>query len=464
MNSKHISIALLAIMSLSILTGCASNLITDQPTASLTPYISETPTIQPTGTPVLPPIETPTRVFTPTTAPKPLALPAEDEASARLSVPAGFAIRIYAQNLQGRPRFMTFGPDNALYLSLTSGGAIIRLQDANQDGLADSSDVVISGLNQPHGLEWREGWLYVAENDRVERFSSSASNGVFDQRVLVTDNIPGGGGHFTRTLHFGPDGMLYVSAGSSCNLCKESDPRRAAILRFNPDGSIPSDNPFAGDADPRKQAVWAYGLRNSVDFLWTPGGEMWANMNGRDNLLDANGLPDSLPPEVIVFPIRAGQFYGWPYCYNPVAGSNPGASPQILDTQSGLSLPQGLNCSQAVPALFADLAHSAPLGMSLGKPGNFPSAYQSDLYVAYHGSMQNQTQTSIRDCKVERIIIQNGLPVSSEDFVNGWRAPGSNCGDASTYGRPADVIFGPDGAMYISDDSGGRVYRVISVQ
>jgi len=464
MNSKIISITILTIIAIVLLAGCASNLITDQPTASATPILSETPVIQPTGTPVLPPIETPTLIVTLTTTPKPLALPTEDEASARLSVPAGFAIRIFAQNLQGRPRFMTFGPDNALYLSLTSGGAIVRLPDANQDGLADSSDVVISGLNQPHGLEWLGDWLYVAENDRVERFRSSSGSGVFDQLELVTDNIPGGGGHYTRTLHFGPDGMLYVSAGSSCNLCKESDPRRAAILRFNPDGSIPADNPFAGDADPRKQAVWASGLRNSVDFLWTPTGEMWANMNGRDNLLDANGLPDSLPPEVIVFSIRAGQFYGWPYCYNPVTGSNPGASPQVVDTQSGLSLPQGLDCSQAIPALFADMAHSAPLGMSLGKPGNFPSSYQSDLYVAYHGSWNVQSPESIRDCKVERIILQEGLPVSSEDFVNGWRAPGSNCGDASTYGRPADVIFSPDGAMYISDDAGGRVYRVISVQ
>lgn len=462
MKSINYRIPMIILMVSILLAACASTTDTSQPSASVTPFQS-TP---PTETPLQPTIaaSTSTPEAAPTSTSGPLALPPEDEASARLAVPAGFAIRIYADNLQGRPRFMTFGSDNALYLSLTGGGAIMRLPDDNQDGLADSSEIVISGLNQPHGLEWQGDWLYVAENDRVERFRSSSGNGVFDQRELITDNIPGGGGHYTRTLHFGPDGMLYVSAGSSCNICKEGDPRRAAILRFNPDGSIPADNPYAGDIDPRKQAVWASGLRNSVDFLWTPAGEMWANINGRDNLLDSNGLPDSLPPEVMVFPIRAGQFYGWPYCYSPVMGSNPGNSPQVMDEQSGLPLPEGLDCGQAVPALFSDLAHSAPLGMTLGKEGNFPAAYQSDLYVAYHGSWNVKVNESIRDCKVERIVLQDGIPVSSEDFVNGWRASGSNCGDASTYGRPADVIFGPDGAMYISDDAGGRIYRVVSAQ
>lgn len=464
MKSKYIKLILLGVLNLYILAGCASVVLTDQTSASATPFLVENSTMEPTAPPDLPGIDLPTSTITAGEASEPLALPAEDEASSRLSVPEGFAIRIYAQNLQGKPRFMAFGPDNALYISLTSGGAIMRLQDLNQDGLADSNEVVISGLNQPHGLEWQGEWLYVAENDRVERFRYSSETGLFDQRELVTDNIPGGGGHYTRTLHFGPDGKLYVSAGSSCNVCIETDPRRAAILRFNPDGSIPADNPFANDADSRKQVVWAWGLRNSVDFLWTPTGELWANLNGRDNLIDSNGLPDSLPPEVIVFQIRSGQFYGWPYCYSPVLGSNLDAIPQVLDEQSNLPLPDGLSCELAVPSLYTDLAHYAPLGMSLGQTGNFPSDYQSDLYVAYHGSWNVENPDAIRDCKVERIVIENGVPVRNEVFVNGWRAPGSNCGSGSAYGRPADVIFGADGAMYISDDAAGRVYRVISIQ
>lgn len=462
MKSINLIFTIIALLAFSLLAGCTSIGSSTQPAETDTPIqqaiSTESPTLPDTTEPALT-LEVPQPPSI-----QPLTLPPEDEASVRLNVPEGFAIRIYAQNLQGKPRFMAFGPDNVLYISLTNVGAIMRLPDADQNGLADANELVITGLNQPHGLEWQGEWLYVAENDRVERFRSSANNGVFDLRELVTDNIPGGGGHYTRTLHFGPDGKLYVSAGSTCNVCEESDPRRAAILRFNVDGSIPTDNPYVGDADPRKQAVWAWGLRNSVDFLWTPGGEMWANQNGRDNLLDANGLPDSLPPEVMAFPIRSGQFYGWPYCFSPVMGSNSDSTPQILDPQSGLNLPEGLDCSQAVPSLFTDLAHSAPLGMSLGEAGNFPEDYQSDLYVAYHGSWNVQNPDSFRDCKVERIVIENGLPVSNEDFVNGWRKQGRTCGDASAYGRPADVIFGPDGAMYISDDAAGRVYRVIAIQ
>jgi glucose/arabinose dehydrogenase len=388
-------------------------------------------------------------------------LPSADEASARLKVPKGFAIRIFVQDLVGDPRFMAFGPDGDLYLSLTSAGEIVRLPDVDQNGLADSTQLVASGLNLPHGLAWQNDWLYVAENDRVERLHSTTGDGVLNVKELVTNNIPGGSGHFTRTIHFAPDGKMYVSSGSSCNVCAESDPRRAAILRFNADGSIPSDNPFAKDPDTRKRPLWAWGLRNSVDFLWTPSGQMWASMMGRDNLMDANGIPDNLPPEVIVFPIQANRSFGWPYCYTPVLGFNAKAVPQVLDSQSGLSLPAGFDCSQAISALFTDLPHSAPLGMSIGRQGNFPAVFLPDLYVAYHGSWNIQDPANIRDCKVERVIVENGQPVRSETFVNGWRSAGQTCGDPSSYGRPVDVIFGPDGAMYISDDAGGRVYRVI---
>lgn len=463
MNSKYMKYFAFLIIVPAILASCVPKRISQNPTTTISPeqiiVLSETlasSTVE--GSTPTPEINTPLPVETA------LIVPPEDEASARLSVPDGFVIRIFAQGLQGKVRFMAFGPDNALYATLTNRGAVLRLTDHNLDGLTDASETVLEGLNQPHGLEWLGDWLYVAENDRVERFHFSSLENRFDHRELVTDNLPRGGGHYTRTIHFGPDGKMYVSAGSSCNVCVESDPRRAAILRFNQDGTIPADNPYATDPDVRKQAVWATGLRNSVDFLWTPSGELWANTNGRDNLIDGNGLPDNLPPEVIVFSIRPGGFFGWPYCYSPTFGFSDGTTPQVLDPQSGLTMPNGLTCEQAIPATFTDLAHVAPLGMTLGAEGNFPPAYQQGLYVAYHGSWNVQSPDDIRDCKIVRVIVENGLPVRSEDFVNGWRAPGKNCGDGSAYGRPADVIFGPNGAMYISDDAAGRIYRVVAVQ
>lgn len=383
---------------------------------------------------------------------KGLPLPPEDEAAQRLQVPPGFAVRIFAANLPQRPRFMAFGPDGWLYVSLMSSGQIARLPDRNGDGRADATEIVASGLNPPHGLEWRDGWLYVAEGDRIERLRDGDGNGSLETRQLVTDNIPAPAGHTSRTLHFGPDGKLYVSAGSSCNVCEESDPRRAAILRFNPDGSIPADNPFATDTDLRRP-LWAWGLRNSVDFLWTPGGELWADHNGSD------GLGDDLPPEEIVIPVQRGAWHGWPYCYTPGVGVVSG--PEVQDTR--MALPDGLTCEQAVAGRFTAPAHSAPLGMTLGEGTLFPPAYRQSLYVAYHGSW-NTTAANIRDCKVERIVLNEaGQPIAAEPFVTGFRAPGKPCGDAAAYGRPADVIFGPEGAMYISDDKGMRVYRVIPV-
>jgi glucose/arabinose dehydrogenase len=400
---------------------------------------------------------------TATATPVTYILPPADEASSRLTVPAGFAIRIFADNLNGTPRFMAISPEGDLYVSLYRSGEIARLPDRNHDGLVDGVEIIQNGLDQPHGLEFHDGWLYVAELNRVTRLRDENSDGTFETVELVTDNLPGGGGHTSRTLHFGPDGMLYVSAGSSCNVCAESDPRRAAILRFNADGSIPQDNPFAQDPDIRKRPVWAWGLRNSVDFLWTPSGQLWANHNGRDNLLDANGTPDTLPPEEIIIPVQANKSHGWPYCYTAVLGLNLSGTAEVLDTQSGLQLPAGFDCSttNVVPALYTDAAHSAPLGMALGNSSlAFPADYQNSLYVAYHGSW-NTSAASIRDCKVERILLNGEIPIANETFVSGWRADGETCGSSATWGRPADVVLGADGALYISDDKGGRIYRVV---
>lgn len=381
-----------------------------------------------------------------------ITLPPADEATRRITVPPGFAIRIFASGLLG-PRLMALGPDGQVYVALPSSGQIARLPDRNRDGLADEVEIVASGLTTPHNMEWFNGAMYVAEIGRVDRLTDTNNDGIYETRQLITSNIPGSDGHSSRTLHFGPDGKLYVSAGSTCNNCIETDPRRAAILRFNPDGSIPNDNPFRNDPDSRKQAVWAYGLRNSVDFLWTPGGALWADHNGSD------GLGDNAPPEEIIIPVQAGKSHGWPYCYTGILGLNMPAQSEVRDTR--VSLPAGFTCADAVPALFTAPAHSAPLGMAAATHSKFPAEYRDDIFVAYHGSWDTTNPADYRDCKVERIIVQNGAVTGSETFANGWRAPDALCRDSSTWGRPAGLVFGADGALYISDDTNRRVYRVV---
>lgn len=379
------------------------------------------------------------------------SLPLPDESSQRIILPEGFQIRVFADNLAGKPRFMAIGPDGHLYMSLMDAGQIVRLPDRNKDGLSDGVEVVASGISLPHGLEFYNGYLYIASGDRVQRMQGPNQNGDFSSLQLVTDNIPPAVGHSSRTIHFAPNGKMYVSAGSTCNVCEESDPRAATIMRFNPDGSIPADNPFANDPDVRKRPVYAWGLRNSVDFLWSPNGNLWANHNGSD------GLGDDLPPEEIVIPVQMNKSHGWPYCYTP--GEGAVNTNEVRDDR--LPLPDGFTCNDTVPAIYTAPAHSAPLGMEIASGTNSPNGFDDDLYVAYHGSWNTNIVANYRDCKVESVILENGVPIGSEVFATGWREPDKKCGDASTYGRPADIIFGLNGEMFISDDKGGRVYRVV---
>ncbi len=382
-------------------------------------------------------------------------LPPPDAASARLTVPAGFAVRLYAAGLS-IPRLMTVGPDGALYVAEMGAGRVVRLADADNDGRADAAQAVATGLNTPHSVEWHNGTLYVAETGRVSRLTDGNGDGDFldsGERQDVTTNIPGSGGHASRTAHIGPDGKLYVAAGSTSNITPETDRRRATIMRFNLDGSIPADNPFANDPVESRRPVWAEGLRNSVDFLFMPNGELWADHNGSD------GLGNDAPPEEIVINVEKGRHYGWPYCYTPTLGVTPAGTKEVRDTRVSLAPPVA-SCDDVVPALFTDPAHSAPLGMARYGASAFPAAYRGGLFVAYHGSW-NAALTP-RDCKVQFVQVANNRPVGSQPFLTGFRdSEMQPCGSA--WGRPAGVAIGAHGELFVSDDKNGNIYRVVYV-
>ncbi len=378
-------------------------------------------------------------------------LAAQDQASTRLKVPAGFSLNLYASGLSN-PRFMTIGPDGALYVADRGASAIVRLVDSTGSGVADQKQVVASGANlhDVHSVEWYNGWLYAATGTAIWRFKNQDANGKFQAQQQVVANLPTPIDHISRTLHFGPDGMMYVAVGSSSNIGIDSDIRHATIMRFTPDGAIPSDNPYANDSNPNRRPIWAQGLRNSVDFVFMPDGQLWANMNGSDS------LGDDIPPEVIVVHVEAGKDYGWPYCYTPVLGVVPADTVDAHDPRIifGGRL---TSCAQATPALFTDLAHSAPLGMAYYDKTAFPDGYRGNLFVAYHGSW-NSSQP--RDCRVQMIVIQNGLPVSASPFVTGFRdSDQQQC--AAAWGRPAGVTVGPNGELFVSDDQNGNIYRII---
>ncbi|NTW04369.1 MAG: hypothetical protein HGA19_24415, partial [Oscillochloris sp.] len=406
----------------------------------------------------LAPLAANTRLFLPiaTTAPSGApVLPPEDEASTHLTVPTGFAVRIFAFDLDS-PRLMTIGPDGNLYVAERGAGRIIRLPDRNSNGIADDAEVVASNLNGPHSIEWHDGAFYVALNESVIRLEDTNSDGDMldpNEQSLVTDNIPCCSGHSSRTAHFGPDGKLYVASGSSSNINKEIDQRRATIMRFNADGSIPSDNPFANDADPTRRSIWAEGLRNSVDFLFMPDGSLWADHNGSDS------LGNDVPPEEIVINVQKGKHYGWPYCYTEQLGAVPSDAQEVHDARVTFDS-HVANCANVKPALFTDLAHQAPLGMALYQGNGVPSAYAGSLLVAYHGSW-NADQTP-RDCRVQRVVIENNIPVRAEAFLTGFRDNDQQECDAA-WGRPAGVTVGTQGEVFVSDDKNGNIYRVVYI-
>ena len=312
---------------------------------------------------------------------------------------------------------MAFSPAGVLFVSVPSDGTIVALPDTDRDGKADRAIVFARGLNRPHGLAFFQGALYVAETNRAVRLTDSQGNLHADRKEVIVPDLPAGGGHWTRTIGFGPDGKMYLSAGSSCNVCEEKDPRRAAILRFNPDGSGPE--------------IYARGLRNSVGFVWHPDtGEIWATDNGRD------WLGDDLPPDEINI-VCTGSNYGWPYCYGN----------RIVDKEFN----RRDFCATTVPPVLEIPAHSAPLGLAFYTGPQFPREYRGNIFVALHGSWNRSVPTGY---KLIRIRLDGDKPGRIEDFATGWLV------GESAWGRPVQPIVGPDGSLYLSDDRAGVIYRI----
>lgn len=327
----------------------------------------------------------------------------------KLYVPPGFSVNLFAEGRSG-VRFLALGPEGAVYATLSRSGRIVRLVDANHDGVAESVATVLSGLNDPSGIAFRGDTLYFAEHGSLKRLDPGATT-----PVLLTD-LPAGPGHDTRTFAFGPDNLIYVAVGSSCNICDDSPPR-AAVTRYNLDGS--------------NAHTFATGLRNSVGLAFNPTtAELWANNNDRDN------LGNDVPPEDLNI-LKDGKWYGWPQCYLP-GKPNPEYA--------------GADCSGVEPPALTVQAHSAPLGLAFYTGTMFPTEYHGDAFMTYHGSWNRDAPTG---AKVVRVRVQGGRPVSSEDFVSGWQRS-----NGARWGRPVAVLVAADGALLVSDDFAGRIWRV----
>jgi len=345
--------------------------------------------------------------------------PDQDMFGARIRVPAGFAIGVFATEVPG-VRFLRPLPGGGLLATTPRAGKVWLLApDRDGDGRSDSARVLLEGLERPHGLDLYESWLYVAEGSGVGRVRIDPGSGELAGRYeRVVNGLPEGGNHWSRTVRFGPDGWMYVSVGSSCNACLENDERRAAMLRFQPDGS--------------EGEIFATGLRNSAGFDWRPGTDaLYATDNGRDL------LGDDFPPCELNL-VRRGGFYGWPFANGD----------RVADPDWGSRSERVRN---SIPPAHLFGAHVAPLGIVFLRNPALPAEWRGTALVALHGSWN---RTSKSGYKVVSLHWADDGKIAERDFLVGFEE------NENVIGRPVDVAEASDGTIYVSDDYASSIYWV----
>jgi glucose/arabinose dehydrogenase len=348
--------------------------------------------------------------------------------------PEGFTVTEFATQFE-EPRVIVRAPNGDLFVAESRANRIRVLRDADGDGKPELNQVFATGLNRPFGIAFypvgpNPKFVYVGNTDSVVRFPyQNGDTKASGEPQTVIRDIPsgnesvGGGGHWTRDLEFSPDGKtLYVSVGSRSNVDDDQrEARRANILAFDPDG--------------KHERVFAYGIRNPVGLATHPKtGELWTSVNERDL------LGDNLVPDYITH-VKEGGFYGWPWYYT---GSNQdprhaGKHPELKD-------------KVIVPDVLLQ-SHMASLDLTFYDGDKFPAEYHHDAFASEHGSWNRSRRAGY---KVIRVPMRDGKATGEfEDFLIGFVTKEGN-----VWGRPVGVAVAKDGALMVTDDASGTVWRV----
>jgi len=347
--------------------------------------------------------------------------PSAAQVAAKLQVAEGFRLEVYSTEVP-LARWPLATSTGDLIVSRTRGDQVVLLErDANGDGKPDAVRTLLEQVEHPHNLALHDGWLYVGELRGIGRIRFDEDTGqVSGPYEHIVSDFSSDGFHQTKTIGFGPDGWLYVSQGSSCNVCVEKDPRRATVMRMQPDGS--------------QREIFATGLRNSVGLDWAPwDGALYATENGRDL------LGDDLPPDELNR-IERDRFYGWPFVHG--AG--------MLDPE--LAKGHESEAARAVPPVHGFRAHNAPLGLHFLRGQNLPPGYVRTALVALHGSWNRRQPDGY---KVVALDWQPDGRIVERDFLTGF------LGEGGIIGRPAGITQGADGAIFVTDDYAGVIYRIV---
>jgi glucose/arabinose dehydrogenase len=405
----------------------------------------------------------------------PLEVPAGLDASPldeerQVSAPSGWSVRVWTR-IDGA-RLMAWAPDGRLLVSRPRAGEVVAVVPAGGDGAPGPHQApLLTGLDQPHGLAFAGDTLYVAQSDRVDAYPYA--NGKVGTPRAVAAGLPdakspdlrGAYAHALKSVAVGPDGAVYISVGSTGNVSAEdrsADPQRATILRVPRPGAAP--------------VVFARGVRNGTGLAVAPDGDVWTAVNNRDNIaypfdrdFDGDGrsdLGDVLPGYVADHPLEplarltSGRDLGWPYC-NPDPDADPGtlgsalvyaARPFVRDAQTNADGSK-LDCAALPPVEQGMGAHSAPLGLSFATAPGLPAPYGPGALVGIHGSWNRRPP---RAPEVSFFALRgDGSLGGQQTLLTGFQGA-----DGDRWGRPVMAVQGPDGAIYVSDDAAGAIYRM----